>query len=139
MDKEYALIYLPAFSWILFALGGKKFKFFRRFLLPMCFLIFALLYEVSVLKALLITLWSCFIFHQGYGETKSYFYKFIIGCDYGLISYPIGLTFWNYFTPFLFTGLFWLSNHKPFSKVIVWKIVEGITGLIIGLSIGVRL
>ena len=75
MDKEYALIYLPAISWILFALGGKKFKFFRRFLLPICFLIFALLYEVSVSKALLITLWSCFIFHQGYGDDCR-FYKF---------------------------------------------------------------
>lgn len=139
MHRELALIFLPALSWLLFSLGGWRWKGWRRLVLPFVFCLFCLLYKMEILKICGVLSISIFIFSLGYGETKSYWYKFLVGCGYGLISLPLGLSFWNFFIPFVFITLFWLSNHKPFANIFVWKIVEGFTGCLIGISLSIQL
>lgn len=139
MDKEYALMILPSISWLLFSLGGKTWKGWRRYILPLVYLAFMLTYGIAVNRACLVTLLAIFMFCLGYGESKPYWYKFLVGYGYGLISTPIGVSFWNYLTPIAFISLFWLSNNKPFSNIFVWKICEGFIGLLIGLTIAVQL
>ena len=135
MDKELIYIFLPSICWILFSLGGYKYKFFRRFLLPFTIFVFCLIRNIPLYKTLSSTLFLIGALHLGYGETKPYWYKFLVGISYATAISPLGLSFWNFIIPFVFIILFVLSNLKISEKTFTWKICEGFYGLFIGIAV----
>ncbi len=141
MNKELFMVFLPGISSILFALGGTQisenmggWKGWRRFILPFVYLGFCLL-AVVWWKALLVSMIAGLAFTLGYGKGKTWLYRGLIGLLYGLISVPIGLSFWNIVTAVSFILFFRLSNWKPVSDIFVWKICEAVFGFTVGIEI----
>jgi hypothetical protein len=52
-----------------------------------------------------------------------------------LPTLALGFTIWQIITPIAFIVMFKLSNWKPLSKDFVWKIVEFITGVLVGVTV----
>jgi len=72
---------------------------------------------------------------MGYGESKAWWYKAIVGCLYALPFLVIGFNPWVAVIPAVFIILFWLSNKSGFfANMFVWKIVEFCIGIIIGIA-----
>ena len=141
MNSELIMIFLPGLSWILFALGGTEIsqkikgqKWIRRFLLPAMYG-FICFFFVAWWQALLVTSLSCFAFHLGYGDSKTWLDRLGVAGWYSAIALPIGFSFWSIITGLMFLALFWLSNNKYTKELFVWKIVEGCIGLFIGVQI----
>lgn len=142
MNKELVMVFLPAASWLLFALGGTRisktnpgWKGYRRFILPAVYLATTLLLGVILWKALTITAISIFAYSLGYGESHSWTEKTFVAIAYGAITIPIGISVWNLFTVAGFLLLFALSNTKLTSSLFTWKICEGIFGLLVGIEL----
>lgn len=142
MNKELYMVFLPALSWILFALGGTQitpklggFKWLRRFVLPAVYFLFVLLAGFSLWSACGVTILAIACFCLGYGNGKSWFYRFLVGCAYACISIPIGFGFWNIMTATIFIVFFALSNWDYSAEEFTWKICEGFYGLFIGIQI----
>lgn len=77
-----------------------------------------------------------FVFHLGYGDGRSWLIRAFIGCLYALPLVFIGLNPWMALIPVVFFSLFWLSNKSGFfANTVVWKIVEYLTGLMIGVAV----
>lgn len=143
MNPELYLVFLPAVSWLLFSLGGTQIsgeikgqKWIRRYLLPAVYFAACLFAGIMFLKALLVMILSVIAFCLPYGDRTSYPEKFLVGCCYGAISVPIGLSWWNLLTALGFILLFILSNTKLTEKIFVWKIVEGFFGALCGIQLG---
>jgi len=141
MNKELWLVIIPAVSWLLFSLGGTQIsstipgkKWIRRYILP-AFYLLCCLAATTVFKSVVVALLAVGAFSLGYGQSKPYWYKFLVGCGYGMISLPIGYSWWNLIIPVGFISIFALSNWKPTAKVFVWKICEGSFGLLVGISL----
>lgn len=146
MNKELYLVFLPAISWLLFALGGtqisdkiKGWKGWRRFILPTIYFVACLLRGIVWWKVLLVSAITGIVFLLPYGDKTPYPIKFLVGCGYGCISLPIGFSAWNVITAIGFIVLFVLSNTKLTSKIFVWKICEGFFGLLVGIQIAYQL
>lgn len=73
-------------------------------------------------------------FSLPYGERTPYWLKFIVGCTFTLPLLFIGLNFWMILTPVLFISMFWLSNKIGTAGTFLWKIVEGVIGMGIGVA-----
>ena len=143
MNKELWLVIYPALGWLLFALGGTQIsdkiegkKWIRRFVLPVFWGIGVLLAGFAWFQALGVAVIACGAFHLGYGSKTRWPLKLATFSAYGLISAPIGLSVWNLNTMVGCAIMFLLSNLKPTSKMMVWKIVEGCFGALIGIQIG---
>lgn len=134
MSAEYALIILPPLCWVLFALGGTGFKWLRRFVLPGVLGLAGFIYGKEILACLSVLALSCLVLCLSYGEGKSWLYRAVIAVSYSAVLLPYGFTAWNIIFPIVFFGLFWLSNQKWAEKIVVWKIVEGTAGLLMGLT-----
>lgn len=139
MSNEYALMILPPVSGFLFAFGGFNWKGWRRYVLPLIFGITCLIYNVVWWQALFITLYSGFVFRLGYGEKKSWVTKVIVGYLYGLTSGILGYTPWQLVIPIAWILMFALSNWRVSAKMFPWKVVEVVTGILIGISIAIKL
>lgn len=73
--------------------------------------------------------------HLGYGESKPYWYKALVGCSYAIPFFVIGINPFAIAIPFVFILLFWLSNKSGFfANTFVWKCVELIVGFSFGIS-----
>ena len=73
--------------------------------------------------------------HLPYGERTPYPVKALVGCTYSLPFLGIGFHPWMIVTPVLFILLFYLSNKSGFfSSAFVWKIVEFVIGVLIGIT-----
>ena len=136
------MVFVPAFSWALFALGGTQIsntipgkKWFRRFILPAVFILACLIGGVIWWKSVLVGLISVGAYSLGYGESKKYWEKALVGTSYALITIPIGLSYWNLITAIGFITLFALSNWKPTASIFVHKIIEGSWGLFCGIQL----
>ena len=157
MNPELWMVFLPAVSWLLFALGGTQIsdtihgkKWTRRFVLPFIFAVSAGI-AVSWWQGLLVGCIACAMFHQGYGIKQRWFVptklkgrwlppRIAVFALYGLISAPIGLSLWNLVIPLWCSFAFWASNTSMGSplwlaKMFVWKFWEGMAGLLIGFSV----
>jgi len=141
MNKELLMVFLPGISWMLFALGGtqisdkiKGWKGWRRYILPFVYFLFCLSVGY-VWKAFGVVGIAIGVYTLGYGIKKPYWYKFLVGLGYGLISVPIGLSWWNLVTVLGFISLFKLSNTKLTANMFVWKICEGFFGLFVGIEL----
>ncbi len=128
---------LPGIGWACWCVGGWRWKWIRRYLMPILFGWVASVYGVPTKNILLAILLMMFSLSLGYGEGKSWWWRFFVGCMYSLSSLTIGGRLTNVNTtiwlclvtlPFVFVGLFWLSLKKGLQ----WKIVEGLTGAMMG-------
>ena len=139
MNKELVYCILPPLGWICWTIGGLHWKWVRRYVLPAIIGIVCYIYGITLTPILISVTLMCIAFSLGYGESKPYWYKFLVGCGYMVstipLSYPNPLNFWQLSIPFIFIITFWLSNWKPTGKVWVWKIVEGMHSLAITLAV----
>lgn len=142
MNKELFLVFLPGISWILFALGGtqisdkiKGWKGWRRFILPIIYFGFCLWTEVFIWQSILVMGIAIGVYTLGYGEKTPWWRKALVGLGYGLVSIPIGLSWWNLITAVGFIVLFILSNTKLTASIVVWKVAEGMFGLLVGIQV----
>lgn len=136
LNPEMYMVIMPPVGWLLFSLGGtnikeqgKGWKGWRRFVLPTWVLLVLLAYGITWWQSVMVTLLSS-VFCLGYGETKPYWWKFMIGCMYASTSLPIGVSWWNLATALGFIGLFALSNWKVTAPTFTWKLCEGAFGLL---------
>ena len=142
MNNELLYVFLPSVSWLLFALGGTQisnniegWKGWRRFILPTVFVILCLIFKIELWRAICVGLISMVVYSLGYGNGKTWIYRFIVGCLYALITISIGLSAWNGVTAIAFITLFILSNTKLTSHIVVWKLCEGFFGLFCGIQL----
>ena len=135
VDKEVLYCILPALGWFLFSLGGLSIKWARRYLLPFFFLLFQLACGILWWKALLVSLLYVGVFSLGYGESKPYWYKFLVGVLFAAPTLILGFSVWQIIIPIYWITMFALSNWKPTSKIIVWKFVEGSIGAVIAFNL----
>jgi hypothetical protein len=142
MNKELWLVIIPTFSWFLFALGGTQIsntiggkKWLRRFVLPFLWGICVFLGGFALWQALSVAILGCGMLHLGYGSKTPWGLKIAVFCGYGLISAPLGLSWWNLITTLGCVTMFLLSNTPLTSAIMIWKICEGAFGALIGISI----
>lgn len=142
MNPELWIVAIPAFSWLLFALGGTQIsdtiagkKWLRRFVLPFLWGLCVFFAGFSWYQASAVALLGCLMLHLGYGSNSSWPKKLLIFAGYGLISAPIGVSWWNPITSIGCALMFLLSNTPLTSATMVWKIVEGAFGALIGITI----
>lgn len=142
MNKELWIVLIPAFSWLLFALGGTQIsdkiegkKWLRRFVLPFLWGICVFLGGFAWFQVLSVAILGCLMLHLGYGSKMSWGLRIATFCGYGLISALIGLSWWNLITAIGCIIMFILSNTPLTSATFVWKICEGIFGILIGIQL----
>ena len=142
MNKELWIVIIPAFSWLLFALGGTQIsdkiegkKWLRRFVLPFLWGLCVFFGGFSWYQAVGVAILGCLMLHLGYGSKTSWKMRLLVFAGYGLISGPIGLSWWNPITSVACVLMFLLSNTPLTSATMVWKIWEGTGGCIIGIQI----
>jgi len=131
---ELNFIILMPLSSLLFMLGGWHWKWMRRYLLPAILGLFAILNGSNILMSLIATSLLMIAFTLPYGSKSvpSYFGKFLVLSTYSLAITPLGISTLTYIFPFVATLTFWISNQEWGKKWMVWKIWEGLTGLLIG-------
>jgi hypothetical protein len=142
MNKELWMVGIPAVGWLLFALGGTKIsdsmggkKWLRRFVLTFILGVCVFFAGFQWWQGLAVFAISCLFFHLGYGDKAKWPMKCLIFSGYGLISAPIGLSWWNLITAVGCVLMMLFSNIPGLSKTFVWKIVEGFFGAVIGVQI----
>ena len=136
---EWLMIASMAVGGIGFAAGGTHIpgiggqKWIRRFLMTF------LLAGIGLLNGFL--WWKCLIYfalltgvmHLPYGERTQYWQKAIVFVSFALPALIFGWTWWMVISPFVIFGLFWLSNILIFERIVVHKIWEFVTGVLIGI------
>ena len=135
MDKELIQILLLTQGGFLFALGGWKWKGWRRFIMPVVTGVLLSLYSVVFWKCILAGVILLGVTHLPYGKNNSFFERFLVGGTYVLPSFVLGLTWWALITPIVFEILFELSNWKETEKDFTWKVVEFLIGVCIQATI----
>lgn len=135
IDKELLMIIAMTVSPLLFMLGGWKWKWMRRFLLPVVLgglvvLSGAEWWRCAAMASLMIG-----VFCLPYGERTPYWGKFLVGCLFVAPTLFIGFNIWQIITPIIFIAMFWLSNSSFWGRMFPWKIVEGTTGFLIGVTV----
>lgn len=143
MNPEIYLIIMPSLGGALFALGGTQIsstipgmKWIRRYILPFLWAVIIGLGRFGIWQAAGVGLLACGFFHLGYGTNSPWWKKLLVFASYGLISLPLGVSWWNLITPILTSTVFFLSNWKPTSVTFVHKIWEFMAGALIGVEIG---
>jgi hypothetical protein len=119
----------------LFALGGTKGKYWRRFVLPLFLALGCVLSHITWWQASIYAILLCVALIQGYGEKASYFKKFIIFCAYSGCSAVIGLSWWLLIAPVVLILSFAASNWKPLASTFFWKAAEFLMGTLIAISL----
>ena len=146
INPELWMVGIPPVSWGLFALGGtqisptiKGMKWIRRFILPIVLGVCVWLGLgngwLNIVRACAVAGLGIGFLSMGYGNGKTWLYRFMVGCLYGCISLPLGISWWNLACPIVFITFFVLSNVPVVAKIFTWKICEGMFGLSIGVSI----
>ncbi len=135
MNNEFLMIGAMTSGGLLFSLGGTGFKYLRRFVLP------ALLGGLALWAG--IEWWRCAAmaslmigaFCLPYGERTPYWAKFLVGCSFVLPTLFIGYNIWQIITPVAFIVMFKLSNTRYWGRMFAWKIVEFLTGALVGVTV----
>ena len=131
MNKEFAyIILLPAGS-LLWMLGGYRWKWMRRFLLPAVFCGAAVLFGVPWHYALMMAVIGCISFSLPYGEHSGWDVRVVTALSFGMVSLPLGITLWQLAAPIVFLATWVLSNKNNWQ----WKICEAMTGFAVALPI----
>ena len=128
--NEPRIMAILAVGSICFMLGGWKWKWVRRFLMP--FLFGVLLWGCA--NALTVVL-SCVVLAGvlclGYGESKSMVYRSLVFCAYVIPSLFFGFTVWQIITPLMCIALWRVSNDLVLADQFVWKVCEFFMGTLI--------
>ena len=146
LNKELWIVLVPALSWLLFALGGTQIsdkiegkKWLRRFVLPFLWGLCVFFGGFFWYQAVGVAILGCLMLHLGYGSKTSWKMRLLVFAGYGLISAPIGLSWWNPITSIACAVMFLLSNTPLTSATMVWKCAEGSMGALIGITISFAL
>lgn len=129
--NEWLMILSMAWSTTLFAVGGTKGKYWRRFVLPIGLAGMALLnhhWWVCLAYAVIL---SAFL-HLGYGDRCSWLKRAFIFTGYGCAALVFALTWWALIVPLVCLGLFKASNSRLTEKSFPWKVCEAGMGFLIG-------
>ena len=132
MEKELSYLILLPISSFLFMLGGWKWKGWRRFLLPLIFILTCLAFKVEPWRAWTLGLFALISFSLPYGENSTWKMRVFTAITFGLIGIPLGLNWMMILPPVVFLAGWIASNGK---LKVQWKIIEGITGFAIALPI----
>jgi hypothetical protein len=135
MDKELLQIIAIGTSVILFMLGGYKWKWLRRYLLPFTLGVISVLGGYNVLKASLMTICLSISLHLPYGEKTPYWIKALTFIAIFGSTLWLGFTYWQIIGAVLALVLFKISNTKWGENIVFWKAWEAITGGLIGITI----
>lgn len=133
--NEWYMIGCMGGGGILFAVGGTGPKWIRRFVLPVLLGLLALLAGIDWWRCLGMVAGLIVAFHLGYGEKHPYWFKFLVGITFVLPTLFLGFNVWQIITPLTFVGMFKLSNIKFWSRMFPWKVVEFLTGALIGVTV----
>ena len=133
-NPEFLEIAILGLSGMLFALGGTHIKAWRRIVLPAALFGYLMGSGIGLLVALVVSVFLLIGLCFGYGEKVPYWEKGLIGLSWTLPRLLIGWTPWIVITPLVWVLLFWLSNQKTTEKFFRWKMVEFITGVLIGVT-----
>jgi hypothetical protein len=128
------MIGVLAWCSVLFAVGGTKGKYWRRFVLPSGLLVIAILSHVIWWKSVLMTISLIVALSLGYGERTPYKWKAAVFSTYGLSFLWIGWSWWIVLCPVLCFLLFCLSNWKPTESMFSWKWIEFVYGLFLAVT-----
>jgi hypothetical protein len=142
LNPELWMVFLPAISAMLFALGGTQIsatipgkKWIRRFVLPIILGICVYFAGFGLIRAIVTTLISSIAFIQGYGERASWAKRVLIFSSYGMISLAFGVSWWNLICVGGCIVLFLLSNWKLTAKTFAWKVCESSMGFFVGMQV----
>lgn len=135
MNIEFLMIVAMTVGGLLFSLGGLSKKWLRRFLLPFILGVICLIAGKELWRCLALWVGLTGAFHLGYGGSKPYWYKTIVGIAFVFPTLALGFTIWQIITPVAFIGMFKLSNWKPMSGEFAWKICEFLSGALIGITV----
>ena len=136
VNKELLIILAMTISPLLYMLGGWKWKWLRRFVLPIVLGTILLISGKIWWKVLLFTIGQAIVFTLPYGERTSRWVKALVGCSYSIPSLIFGITIWQVILPVVFITMFILSNTKKLAHEFYWKACEGTVGFLIGIIIG---
>ena len=125
MNREI-LMMIAMGSGILFPIGGYRWKWLRRYLLPVILGVVALLGGAIWWRALAMTVGLGIVFSLPYGDKTPTWLRYIVGISYVLPTFFLGFTFFQIVAPIAFIGLF---KYTP------WKIWEYIQGGLIGIIV----
>ena len=146
MNPELWIVIMPALGWLLFSLGGTEIskkikgkKWIRRFVLPAVFGLCVFFAGSDWWLAVAVCVIAMAVFPLGYGDRASWPKRLAIFAGYGLISAPVGLSWWNLITALMCPALMALSRWKSTAKTFIWKICEGAFGALIGIQIAYAL
>ena len=123
----------------LFMLGGFRWKPWRRFVLPAVLGLAAWNAGYPPHLCSLMTYLLTRAFHYGYGDTTPWLLRFLVGVEYAVATLPLGLTWWQLILPPAWILLFTLSRWRPTYQDFFWKLVEFLTGAMIGTCVAVRI
>jgi hypothetical protein len=132
--SEWLLMAAMGGGGALWAIGGTGYKWARRLVLPLYLAGIALLSHVLWWKATLACLLSILAFSLGYGEGKTYLYRFAVGIGFVVPTMIIHWSLWQAIVPVVWITLFALSNWPPTERQFPWKIVEYGTGCIVSIA-----
>ncbi len=106
----------------------------RRYILPALIALYAFTKRKKWTTAFILpTLIG--LFSLGYGESKPYWYKFLVGCSWVVPRFIfLGFSWFAVCVPFIWITLFWLSNNPKTSKYFKWWLCEVITGGSVGIA-----
>jgi len=125
MNEFGYMILLPASS-LLWMLGGYRWKWMRRYLLPVIYGVVIAVYGRPV-QALIVAVLSMVSFSLPYGDNSKWWGRVLTALSFGAVSLPLGFSWFQLLPPIVFlTGYY----AKP-----QWKITEGATGFACALPI----
>lgn len=121
MDKEVLQMMAMGIAGPLGMLGGYRWKWARRYVLPGLLGIIAALAGFILWQWLVLSLGLAAAFCLPYGERTPYWGKCLVAVAYVLPTLALGLTWWQAVLPPVFVLLFWLSNK---TRWVPWKVWE---------------
>lgn len=133
--NEWIMIGLLGLAPMLYCIGGKGFKWVRRFILPLILGIGAVILSESLLRGIGVWLLATGCFHLGYGESASDLQKILVMLAHGLCLAPLILganAIIMIIPPLSFGMAYWLSRKFNW---FTWKISEAIAGFSIACSL----
>lgn len=123
MDREIVYFLLPVSS-LLWMLGGKYWKGWRRFVLPVLICATCLFFYLGVAKSVTVALVCLVVTSLPYGKNSPMWQNILTAASYCLVSMPLGFT-WMQVIPFIaFISTYILSRKYGLH----WKLCEGVVG-----------
>ncbi len=135
IDKEFLMIVAMTVSPCLWMLGGWKWKWMRRYLLPvilggLCALAGIELWRCAAMACLMMG-----AFCLPYGERTPYWGKFLVGISFTAPTFFLGFNIWQIISPVIFIVTFWLSNTRFWGRMFPWKVCEFLAGGGVGVTV----